>query len=514
MKLLQNLLLVCLFGLGLAGLAQAEVRKVALVIGNARYDSIAALRNPENDAKAVAEKLEQIGFEVTLQLDLGGSNFRRALGAFNSTSLNADIVLVFYAGHGIEMNGENFLVPIDADMSSDSTAAFEAVALNDVMRTVRNAKKLGLVLLDACRDNPYAATMQRSNGTRSISRGLAAVSLSGDSGILVSFAAEAGSTADDGDGAHSPYTTALLDNIGKPGLEIGLLFRAVRAQVKQATNGKQVPVERAQLPDENLFFVEPAAAQPEPAPAPAQPEDPTIAYARAVQSGDRASLETFLRLYPDHAKADVVRGLLLDIADDDLWLSAQTKNTENALRIYLSAFENPRHAAEANQMLEALLPPVPDSFSEYDNLDLQGNDITTAGYRPVSLQDCQAICLGDTGCKAYTYIPEKQWCWPKSAVGPAVTKANTISGLRQAGARQQSAPADLPKVFVRQADTDVSGNDMLADGLRNISIDDCETQCRATNGCVAYAYVTAKKWCWPKHSLGATSPKPGTISGW
>jgi uncharacterized caspase-like protein len=529
MKIFKLLILALAMLVALGDVAMAQTRKVALVIGNAHYDSIAVLRNPESDARALADKLTQIGFDVTLQLDLNGSQFRRALGAFSSASLNADIVLVFYAGHGIELNGENYLVPIDADMSTESTAAFEAVALDDVMRSVRNAKKLGLILLDACRDNPYAATIKRANGTRSVHRGLANVSVAGENGVLVSFAAEAGSTADDGDGAHSPYTTALLDNIGRPGLEIGQLFRAVRAQVKQATDGKQVPIERAQLPDENLYFVPPAASPAADVTSNATStgrEDPTIAYTRAIQSGDRESLEGFLRLYPDYANADVVRGLLLDLADDDLWQSTLGKNSENAFRIYLGAFENPRHKGDAMRKLQefeqAAKPvetaPVPDSFARYPNVDISGNDLTASGYRPVSLEDCEALCMGNSNCKAYTYVVEKQWCWPKSAATQTLANSNMISALRQAGqAVAQAAPATpapTAKSFTRRSGYDLAGRDLTTDGWTNLSLDECEQQCAENSACVAYTYVKAKNWCWPKYGVGGIVKKSGVISGW
>ena len=148
--------------------------KVALVIGNARYENATPLANPANDARAVAEKLAAIGFDVALHEDLTGQAFRVALGEFSEKALNADLAIVFYAGHAIEMEGKNYLIPVDAEMKSEATAQFETITLDQLLQAVRSADQLGMVMLDACRNNPYATTMVRSNGTRGDSRGLAA----------------------------------------------------------------------------------------------------------------------------------------------------------------------------------------------------------------------------------------------------------------------------------------------------------------------------------------------------
>ncbi|MGV8953069.1 MAG: caspase family protein, partial [Cypionkella sp.] len=294
----------------------AETR-VALVIGNSAYQNATPLPNPRNDSEAIAAKLTSIGFEVILREDLDGQGFRIALGEFSEAALNADIALFFYAGHGIELAGQNYLIPVDAKMRSEATAQFEAVPLEQVLSSVRSAKKLGMVMLDACRDNPFAAAMTRSNGTRSISRGLAPVSVEGEKGLLISFAAEAGRTAEDGDAAHSPYTEALLETIDQPGLEIGRIFRTVRAKVRDISGGRQVPIEQAQLPDEDLYLVNatsaPVTSTTTPVPsttaAPALQDDPLLIYLDAVQKQDRAALEDFVRRYPDHLRAKDARSL-------------------------------------------------------------------------------------------------------------------------------------------------------------------------------------------------------------
>jgi uncharacterized caspase-like protein/uncharacterized protein YraI len=340
--------------------AQAE-RRVALVVGNSAYQNAAALPNPRNDSEAMAAKLREIGFEVLLREDLDGQGFRVALGEFSEAALNADIALFFYAGHGIELAGQNYLIPVDARMRSEATAQFEAVPLEQVLSAVRSAKKLGMVMLDACRDNPFAAAMTRSNGTRSISRGLAPVSVEGEKGLLISFAAEAGRTADDGDTQHSPYTEALLDTIGQPGLEIGRIFRTVRAKVREASGGRQVPIEQAQLPDEDVYLVSgDAAPVVSPPTAPAAQEDPLLVYLDAVQRQDRAALEDFLRRYPEHPRAKDARALIIAMAEKSAWDTASATDSEDAYRNFLAAFPDSPHAVAAQMRLVALAPvPVP-----------------------------------------------------------------------------------------------------------------------------------------------------------
>lgn len=366
-----------------AATAQAE-RRVALVVGNSAYQNAAALPNPRNDSEAMAAKLREIGFEVLLREDLDGQGFRVALGEFSEAALAADIALFFYAGHGIELAGQNFLIPVDAKMRSEATAQFEAVPLEQVLSAVRSAKKLGMVMLDACRDNPFAAAMTRSNGTRSLSRGLAPVSVEGEKGLLISFAAEAGRTADDGDTRHSPYTAALLDTIGQPGLEIGRIFRTVRAKVREASGGRQVPIEQAQLPDEDIYLVSgDAAAVVTPPTAPAAQEDPLLVYLDAVQRQDRAALEDFLRRYPDHPRAKDARALIVAMAEKSAWDAASVSDSEAGYRNFLAAFPDSPHAVAAQMRLVALAPvPVPQPDPPQPRTTAQG---CAAASGPVSV---------------------------------------------------------------------------------------------------------------------------------
>jgi hypothetical protein len=510
-------------------LAAAETR-VALVIGNSAYVNTTPLANTRNDARAVAAKLTAIGFDVTLREDLDGQAFRVALGEFSEKAQNADLVLVYYAGHGIEMNGQNYLIPVDAKMRSEATAEFETVPLEQVLGAVREAGILGMVMLDACRNNPFAASMQRKNGTRAVSRGLAPVSVEGERGLIVSFAAEAGQTADDGDGTNSPYAAALLQVLDQPGLEVGRMFRTVRAKVREATDGQQVPIEQMQLPDTEIYLVAAAAVT---APvidggstvAPPAADDPMVIYLAAVRSGDPQQLESYLSRFPNHEMSGQARRILLDYGDDDLWASTLERDTARDYRVYLMAFPTGRHLEEARARLDDLEgnvapvdPQVPE-FQIFGNLDLVGGDLTAIGTRGIPLESCQAQCSADASCVAFTYVQEKQWCWTKGSIGTREVRAGMISAIKTLAPQETPVEppvaASLPaqRNFKLYADLDILGHDLTDAGIKNISLADCEGWCRANSSCTAFSYVQRQNWCWPKYGAGATAPSGGIISG-
>ena len=252
--------------------------RVALVVGNSTYAHIGRLPNPENDAADMAAALRRLGFEVTTEYDADRVELTEALRAFTRQSAGADISLVFYAGHGIEMDRVNYLVPVDARLERDVDVRFETVTLDDLLVSTVGAR-LRLVILDACRNNPLARSMQRTVASRSVSGGSFGnldESLLGDE-TLVAYAAAAGTTAADGRGRNSPYTAALLSHLEEP-LEILTLFRRVRAQVLASTNGQQRPHEYQSLVGEHFLSVPPAVA----AVAVEAVEPPAVAAAAAL----------------------------------------------------------------------------------------------------------------------------------------------------------------------------------------------------------------------------------------
>lgn len=232
------IVILCLVALSTP--ANAE-KRTALVIGNSAYTKVPILANPGHDASAMAATLRRVGFDVVQQHDnAGGQAMRRALRDFADQARDADIAVVFYAGHGIEVNGVNYLLPVDAVLERDTDAEDEAVSLDRILQMLASVKRLRLVILDACRDNPFSPTMRRTVATRSIGRGLAKVDVIA-SDTLVAFAAKAGSTAADGDGNNSPFTSALVKHLIAPGLDVRLALGRVRDDVLKATANRQEP---------------------------------------------------------------------------------------------------------------------------------------------------------------------------------------------------------------------------------------------------------------------------------
>jgi Caspase domain len=220
--------------------AMADGKRVALVIGNGAYRSVPALLNPPNDAGDIAAALKRLGFTVTLITNANFDQMRRGLIAFGHDAAGADMAAVYFAGHGMEINGENWLIPVDAELKRDTDAANEAISLQSVMLQVSNTTSLGLVILDACRNNPFAAKMNRSLAARALSNGgLGRIEPVGN--VLVAYAARDGTTALDGDQRNSPFASALLHNIETPGVEVTFMFRDVRDDVMEATRNEQQP---------------------------------------------------------------------------------------------------------------------------------------------------------------------------------------------------------------------------------------------------------------------------------
>jgi len=246
-----------------AGLAQGE-KRVALVIGNSAYQHTRVLPNPRNDAEAIAKLLRANGFvDVTLKHDLDYRAMREAMRLFGEAARGADIALFYYGGHGIEVAGENYLIPTDAKLLRDTDLEYEAVTLASVLGVVGRAKRLRVAILDACRNNPLGESMTLSAGImRSVTRGLARIEPKGD--VLVAYSARAGTLAQDGVGRHSPYAEALLKHMMTPGLDVRLMFGKVRDQVLAATRQQQEPYIYGSLSGDVIPLVPGLVAPPHP----------------------------------------------------------------------------------------------------------------------------------------------------------------------------------------------------------------------------------------------------------
>jgi TPR repeat protein len=251
-----RIIISILIGLLLVTTEARAGERVALVIGNGSYRHVPFLPNPPNDAKDVAGSFARLGFSVTSLTDLTYEGMNAALRDFNQAARGADIAVVFFAGHGMEVGGHNWLIPVDAVLHSDADIDKQAIGLDTVMRSV-DVAHFGLIMLDACRDNPFAAVMVQKQAGRAITRGLSRVQPKGN--LLVAYAARDGTTAGDGGGRNSPFTDALLHNLETPGLEIGRLFRRVRDTVLRETRGQQQPFTYDGLASRELVYLKPPA---------------------------------------------------------------------------------------------------------------------------------------------------------------------------------------------------------------------------------------------------------------
>lgn len=297
------------------GSAHAE-KRVALVIGNSAYKNAPQLPNPANDAGLVGGMLKRAGFDsVEIKIDLNALEMRRALREFGGRARDASVAVVYYAGHGIELDGTNYLIPTDAKLETDTDVLDETFPLDRVLFAIEPVRQLRLVILDACRDNPFAKTMKRTIASRGIGRGLAKVEPA-NSNTMIAFAAKAGSTASDGDSQNSPFAASLVERLPTPGLDLRKAFGFVRDDVLKTTGYKQEPYVYGSLGGDDVPLVpaKPVATGPQANPLDAVRRD----YELALQAGDREAWAAFLRAYPDGFYSDLAKVQLKKIAAEEM----------------------------------------------------------------------------------------------------------------------------------------------------------------------------------------------------
>ncbi|ERP86437.1 hypothetical protein Q669_15325 [Labrenzia sp. C1B10] len=246
-----------------AGLAQAEENRFALVIGNSSYEKIGRLGNPGRDADLVAKSLEAVGFEVSVHFDLDEDGLGKVLDDLADRAPDLDVAVLYFAGHGIQKDGENFLIPVDAQLKSATSIERETVSLRSFMEVMEEVP-ISLLFLDACRNNPFAEHLlsQSSSDGRSagITRGLAPIRTVGD--MLVTFATLPNSVAKDGAGQNSPFAKALARHVATPDAEVSVLMKRVTRDVMAETDGEQRPQQLSQMQTE-FYFKRTNAAAPE-----------------------------------------------------------------------------------------------------------------------------------------------------------------------------------------------------------------------------------------------------------
>jgi hypothetical protein len=293
-------------------------KRVALIIGNSAYQNVAALTNPAHDATAVTEMFKQASFDVDSRRDLKSQEMRRALRDFGDKARGADIAVIYFAGHGLEVDGINYAVPVDATLERDVDVDDEAIALNRFLLAAEPATQLRLVILDACRDNPFAKKMKLTLASRSIGRGLAGVEANRPN-TFIAFAAKEGSTAADGDGQNSPFSTALLKHLTRPGLDIRKAFGYVRDDVMSATGNQQEPYTTNSLGGNDVALV--------PAPPAVSNSNAEIRrdYEFAERVGTREAWDSFLAANPTGFHAGLAKAQLGKLAAETARIAATEK---------------------------------------------------------------------------------------------------------------------------------------------------------------------------------------------
>ncbi len=359
------------------GAAPTE-KRVALVIGNSRYES-APLRNPVNDANVIASTLRDIGFDVIARTDVNLRDMQVAIREFSRKIQNGSIGLFYYAGHGMQSGGRNFLIPIGAQIEAEGDLVLEGLDLNSVLEQMGMAQnRLNIVILDACRNNPFTRSF------RSGVQGLAQVNA--PAGTFIAYATAPGQTASDGKGQNGLYTQELLANMREPGLPIEEVFKRVRVQVKQKSNGLQIPWDASSL--EGGFSFVPGNGTAAPAQTTAANTQPPV-YTQPAYTQPAVSTPTRSAVSLDLIESNFQSNLLDEvIKDGDSFLSGQPDNARVNLRVGQSYFRKNQYGEAMPYLERAFLAGESMSFAVkrhrkslgiYDALEDGAINVTPAG---------------------------------------------------------------------------------------------------------------------------------------
>ena len=383
-------------------------KRVALVVGNSAYEYTPPLRNPANDAKDLSVALTNLGFEVVTAFDVKAAQFDFALKQFAEKISDVETALFFYAGHGVQFSGHNYLVPVDARLSDEFSLKRETIAADDVVQLLEAGARINLVFLDACRNNPLTEQLKRSITTPTraalVGRGLARMETSGGD-TLIAFSTAPGEVASDGAGRNSLFAEALLRHVNSPGIDVEVMLKRVTDDVRKATKDRQRPERLSKLskefqfklgdtvqpmstakssnsPDEELaywnevkdsrkeewlrgyldrypngVFVSIARDKIRSLTEPAKPNlkrDAATAYNEAIAKGTQEALRAFAEDFPDDPHVSRVREILAIRLDEDEWKRASREDTPAAYRTYVATFPDGIHMENARRRIAAL----------------------------------------------------------------------------------------------------------------------------------------------------------------
>jgi uncharacterized caspase-like protein len=472
-------LLMAVCGYALCGQSAIAETRVALVVGNGAYVNAPPLPNPMNDARAMAAALKGAGFEVVEALDADKAQFEVALRSFAEKLSNADVALFFYAGHGLQVGAQNFLVPIDAKLEHERDLEFEAVKLDFVQRQMEIDRegKTTIVMLDACRDNPLARNLARSMGTRSVGIGRGLAASAAGLGTFIAYATQPGNVALDGGGQNSPFTSALVKHLGTKGRNLQATMIEVRKDVVAATNGKQVPWDHSALTGD--FYFVPGEATPVAGPVvaalPSSGADVTALQERLRKLEDQAQTRASSKAANTVSAADVIKladlrvraaGLAELVADlQRKVLDARTKEGQSANADEKSRFKRDAlniqtewsrrgldlqtlkdeiaqiegTAAPSGATVVAALPVIPEAvaqkvspnFDVVENVALVGAEIRS--FRAPNPVACREACEQDALCKGFQHgrkNPVMGTCLLFSRIDARQQDSSWFSGLR------------------------------------------------------------------------------------
>jgi hypothetical protein len=270
----------------LLAMPAAAQKRVALVIGNASYTTVGTLKNPANDAKAVAQSLRELGFGVTVAIDLGKANFEKAIRDFADSLAGAEAAVFYYAGHGLQVDGRNYMVPVDAKLSDEADLPFQLVAMDIVLQRLAHHRITNIVIMDACRDNPLGEKLSKALGERSNAVGTGLAGVYASAGTLISYSTQPYHVALDGDGANSIYSGALARHIGTPDVDVLDMLKLVRKDVLEQTNKAQTPWDSHSMTEDFFFRTSSNKRPPKDKTAILLPHDPVLTGKPPVHACD------------------------------------------------------------------------------------------------------------------------------------------------------------------------------------------------------------------------------------
>lgn len=381
---------VCLAGTAAHALAE---KRVALVIGNAAYKHVTPLKNPKNDAEAITAALTRLDFQVVTAVDVDRLAFERKVRDFARAIRGSDVALLFYAGHGLQVHGRNYLAPIDARLKDEADLDFETLALSTIMKQMERESRTNLVFLDACRDNPLATNLARSMGTRSAKVGRGLARIESGVGTLIAFATQPGNVALDGAGRNSPFTEALLKHIETPGLDVAVMMRRVRQKVFSQTNGSQVPWSTSSLTGEFTFAAHktPVVSNDTGAKVEFDASANELAFWNSVSaSQDPKAFELFLKKFPNSEFATLAR---LNI--DRLKQARERKSPDQDTELELAYWRSIQDSKDPAQFQSYLKRFPKGIFVDLAMLRLDGLRVKQEKPKPLSTLDLPTVAAAD-----------------------------------------------------------------------------------------------------------------------